>query len=129
MEYIFILIFELLGIALSVFKEVIDLNKRTPASETKKSIWLLYKEKEQLTLGLSVVIVFLNLAVHAAINVYSPAVHQTIVTIPLPYDITLKVPFLLISFGIALMLGFAGQKLLYGWLGRTEKYLDVTPKV
>lgn len=112
MEYLFIILFQLLGVGFQVIQKVKAIADSTPdEEETFVVVFKLFLRKEPVTLVLSGLILTLHLSIHYAIDVYAAHVRE------IPY-------YVLISFSIALIMGYAGQRLIYGWLGKGEKILD-----
>lgn len=110
MEYALVLALEVIGIALHVMQKVAAFDKAYP-EKNMNQIFKVFWEEDWNTVFISIIILCLNLIVHFVINEYAPALTQV------PY-------YLLYAFGGALLLGYAGQRLVYKYLGTAEKFLD-----
>ncbi len=110
MEYILIFILQAIGIALSVTQKVTVLDKKYP-DLSKKQIFSVFLDEDWTTLLGSSIVLALNLVAHYIVENYTDFIENID-----HYD--------LYSFGIALILGYAGQRLIYKWLGSAEQALD-----
>ena len=120
MEYIIIFTIQLLGIAFHVVQKVNTLDKQYPEKSIKE-IYSLFFENEWSSLSVSALVLFADLFFHFIIDSYFPAVREMSITVPL---INLTVPYLAVSFIVAFVLGYGGQRLAYKYLGKAEQYLS-----
>lgn len=120
MEYLIIFVLQLLGIGFHVVQKVNVLDKQHP-EQTAKQIYAMFFENEWSSLSISVLVLVANLLSHGIIDHYFPAVRETTIKIPLT---ELELPYLAASFIVALVLGYAGQRLAYKYLGKAEQYLS-----
>lgn len=109
MEYALIIILQLLGIGFHVMQKVIALGDthKTKMKETFSIFW----SEDWDTLFVSFLVMTLNVVAHFILESYAP---KSIIEYEY-YD--------LISFGIALTLGYAGQRIIYKYLGTAETAL------
>jgi len=110
MEYVLVFALEIIGISLHVMQKVAAFDKAFP-EKTVNQIFKTFWQEDWNTVIISIIILCLNLIVHFVINEYAPALTL------IPY-------YLLYAFGGALLLGYAGQRLVYKYLGTAEKFLD-----
>lgn len=120
MEYIIIFTLQLLGIAFHVVQKVNTLDKQYPEKSIKE-IYSLFFENEWSSLSVSALVLFADLFFHFIIDSYFPAVREMSITVPL---INLTMPYLAVSFIVAFVLGYGGQRLAYKYLGKAEQYLS-----
>lgn len=109
MEYLLITICQFIGIGFQVALKVLELDKKFPddsLQDVLKQFWL----SDKITLIISGLIVFANLVIHFIVAEYTTL--ET--TIP---------NYALYNFGIALILGYAGQRIVYHYLGKAENVL------
>lgn len=119
MEYFFITLFQLLGVAASVGQTIYTLDKKIP-EKTAKEIFNLFMENEWSSLLISGVILITDLSVHLVLNTYFPQWHSAMVLVPL---LDFQVPFVVASILASLILGYGGQWLFYKWLNKGKDYL------
>lgn len=110
MEYLLITILQLLGIGFHVMQKIISLGNDFPEKK-RKEILSTFVNEDWDTLCVSALVMILNLVAHYIIERYA-------------HSITAYPYYSLISFGIALTLGYAGQRMIYKYLGSAEKFLD-----
>ena len=120
MEYIIIFTLQLLGIAFHVVQKVNTLDKQYPEKSIKE-IYSLFFENEWSSLSVSALVLFADLFFHFIIDSYFPAVREMAITVPV---INLTMPYLAVSFIVAFVLGYGGQRLAYKYLGKAEQYLS-----
>lgn len=120
MEYIIIFTIQLLGIAFHVVQKVNTLDKQYPEKSIKE-IYSLFFENEWSSLSVSALVLFADLFFHFIIDQYFPAVREMAITVPV---INLTMPYLAVSFIVAFVLGYGGQRLAYKYLGKAEQYLS-----
>ena len=112
MEYLLIIILQLIGIAAHAFQKIAIIRKNHPEKHFNlivQSFWF----EDWNTLAFSVVVGLpLDLVGHYIVLNYGP-------------DWIIKGEYYeLSSFGLALLIGYAGQRLIYKYLGTAENYLD-----
>jgi hypothetical protein len=118
MEYILIAIFEIIGVGLHVAQKIALFRKAHPQHKFKEVFEGFWAE-DWNTLLVSALVLFLNLFGHYAVINYAPG------------DFTSHPWYDMGSFGLALVLGYGGQRLIYKYLGTAENFLDkkVTEKL
>lgn len=111
MIYFLITFFQLLGISFHVMQKVVSLGDKFP-TETVKEIFAAFWKEDWDTLTISVLVLLLYLgAVYTVLDYLG---------IKLPTDWYWQVG----PFGISLLLGYAGQRLIYKWFGSAEQFID-----
>jgi hypothetical protein len=121
MEYFVIFVLKLIGIVFQVWRKLKALDKKYPDVTFDEIFAKFFKRTENiLSLILSGVILFANEFIHYVINYYSPEVHEWSATIP--YTV-IEIPYILFSFIIAAILGWAGQKIVYAALNKGEDWV------
>ena len=109
MDYLLITLCQLIGIGLQVALKVLELDKKfqdDSLSDVLKQFWL----SDRITLIISGLIVFANLVTHFIIEEYT--------------NFETAIPnYALYNFGVALVLGYAGQRIIYKYLGKAENVL------
>jgi hypothetical protein len=111
MEYILILALELIGIGFHIFQKVFELDKKSP-DDSLGEVFGMFWKSDRITVFISGLIVVLNLIGHFIIEIAAPKW----ITAWEYYDLS--------SYGIALMLGYLGQRKIYQWFGKAETFLD-----
>jgi hypothetical protein len=109
MEYTLILILQFLGIGFHVMQKISILGDKFP-EKTIGDIQAIFWKQDYDTLIVSALVLLLNLVAHYIVGEYT--------------DIPSIKYYHLYSFGIALVLGYAGQRIIYKYLGTAEKFLD-----
>lgn len=120
MEYIIIIILEIIGIGLQIVQKAKAIDDRTPDDTLSHVFGILFRENTLTFIG-SALILFLNLIVHYIVETY------TNVSTPGPDAAWYIVYYIPLSFAFALILGYAGQTLVYMALGKSVDY--ITKKV
>lgn len=110
MEYALIFILQLLGIGLSILQKITGLGDKFPNFDRKQIISTFFNEDWDTLIG-SALVLILDLTVHFICNYYQAPFTSH------PY-------YIFISFGLALLLGYAGQRIIYRVLGTSEKALN-----
>lgn len=110
MDYILIIILQFVGIGLHVAQKCLELDKVCP-NDTLGDVFSMFWKRDKITLFISGFVLILNLAAHYIVEVYTP-------------EVTVMKYYPLYSFGIALVFGYAGQRVIYKYLGSAEKFLD-----
>lgn len=127
LEFFLIVTLQLIGIGFGILQKVLELDKKSP-NDTLGEVFAMYWAADKITVFISGLIVLLDLVIHLIITVYAPSVRDVIVSIPLNQLVTflpdIKIPYLVISFVVAFLLGFFGQKLFYKILGKLEKKVE-----
>jgi len=109
--YLIITILQVIGIGLNVLQKVLALDKLAP-DDSLKDVFVLFWKNDRITVLISGFVLALNLVAHYVIGEYGPE------------SITGYEYYDLISFGIALLLGYIGQRKIYEWLGKAEQAID-----
>lgn len=114
MEYLIIIVLQILGIGFHVMQRIAKLNllyKDKPEISARYVVSVFMKE-DWNTLIVSVLIILLNLVVHFILDTYG-------------HDYTSGISgFQLYGFLVAFVLGYAGQRLVYKYLGTAENFLN-----
>jgi ABC-type Fe3+ transport system permease subunit len=110
MEYALIIILQLLGIGFHVGQKVHELDKKFE-NDTLQQVFNQFWNSDRVTVFISGLVLLLNLVVHYIIEEYAAGIRSIE-----NYD--------LYSFGVALVLGYAGQRLIYKYLGKAEEVLN-----
>jgi len=121
MDYVLIIIFQALGVMYRAGKQVGELKKEHPESDMKHITDLFFKEDWNV-LVMSFVVLLTYLAVHYVVSFLE--IDWTKKLAFFGIDLTLGSVYLLISVGIAIVLGYKGQDLIYKWLGTAADKLD-----
>lgn len=108
-EYILIIALQVIGCGLHVAQKLFELDKKYD-DDSLLEIFNQFLKSDRVTLAMSFFVLCLNLIVHYIIEGYS--------------DLHLIKNYDLYSFGIAFILGYAGQRLIYKWLGKAEDSLN-----
>lgn len=111
MEYVLIIFFQCLGIAFHVMQKVVSLGDKFP-KETVRTTFATFLQEDWDTLVISGLILMLDLGTNYLLFGYLKFEH-----LPQWY-------WQLAPFAVSLILGYAGQRLIYKWFGTAEKYLD-----
>lgn len=109
MEYLIIFILQFIGIGLHVAQKVREIDKRS-LTDTPREVLAIFFQEDWITLFISGLVLVLNLVAHFILENYS--------TLPATVEY-----FDLYGFGIAFVLGYAGQRLIYKYLGTAEEML------
>lgn len=119
-EYLFLIFFQILGIGFHVAQKIFTLDKESP-EKSMKEIRDLFFENEWSSLLISGLVLLFDFSFHVVVHIWYPSFRENNITVPF-LDITL--PYVITSFIIALVLGYAGQRLAYKYLGKAEQYLS-----
>jgi uncharacterized membrane protein len=109
MEYILIVILQTLGVLFQAAVKVKELDNKFPDDSLQDVIKEFWKS-DKITLMISGLIVVLHIVTHYIIEEYTDIAFTTS-------------SYSLINFGVALILGYGGQKLIYTYLGKAENAL------
>ncbi len=120
MEYVLIIILQVIGCSFHVGQKAIELDKKFPDDTLQDVINELLKS-DRITLIMSGFVLLLNLVTHYIIDTYAPQVRDTVIHLPV---VDWDVPYVIASFITALILGYAGQWLIYKWLGKAVDVLS-----
>lgn len=110
MEYLIIAALQIIGIGLHAFQKIGELDKKYPDLPAKGVINAFWEE-DWYTIGVSVLVLLANELFHYIISDYTDL--ETSVTY-----------YFLYAFGLSFLLGYAGQRLVYKYLGTAEKFLE-----
>lgn len=111
MEYFLIFSLQLIGIGFHVAQKVKALDAKYPEKSIRE-VFNTFLDQDWVTLGISGLIIVLDLLVHFILDKYTPDLRKG-----LNY-------YVLYAFAIALVLGYGGQRLIYKYLGKAEEILD-----
>jgi len=104
MEYVLIVVLQLLGIGFYVGQKVMELDKLTP-DDSLPQVFAMFWKTDRITMMISALVLLLHLVGHYIAEDYTD------------YPSTVE-NYSLWSFGIAFVLGYAGQFLIYLALGK-----------
>jgi len=112
MEYALIFILQLLGIGFHVGQKVLELDKLTPDDGLRDVLNLFWKD-DKITVLISVLLILpLNIVLYYILLNYGP---DSVIL----YDY-----FDLIFFAVSLTLGYSGQRIVYGALGKAVIFAE-----
>lgn len=111
MVYFLILFFQFLGISFHVMQKIVSLGDKFPAKKVGE-IFSVFWMEDWDTLTISGLIVLLDLGIHFVIFDF--------LELPMPPEWYYRVG----PFALALVLGYAGQRLIYKWFGTAEQFFD-----
>lgn len=111
MEYLLIIILQVIGVGLHVSQKVIKIGNENKQM-TRNGIITVFWNEDWDSLFASFFILLLNLVAHYIVGEYAPA------------NITEYEYYMIISFGLALLFGYAGQRIVYSYLGKAEEFLN-----
>lgn len=114
MEYLLIVILQLLGVGFQVGPKLYHLDKQF-TDDTLQEVWSVFWNSDRVTMFISAFILLLDLVTHLIIHVYAPEIRE--------WRYNGLINYFTVSFSIALMLGYAGQRILYHYMGTAEKVL------
>lgn len=120
MEYLFIIAFQVVGILCHVAQKIVQFDRESP-EKTRKQIVDLFFENEWSSLGSSGVFLFLHLLIHGASDYYNWLGETEAIAL-----FGVMIPMTAISLGIALVIGYGGQRIVYKYLGNMEAVLNKT---
>lgn len=109
-----IIVLQVLGIGLHVMQKIVKLGNDYP-DKSRQEIKDAFFKEDWDTLSISAIILVLNVVAHIIVVVYAPEIAAA------KYW---NIPFNLWSFFIALVLGYAGQRIIYKLLGTAENFLN-----
>jgi len=109
MEYLIVFILQALGISLSATQKMLELDRKFPDDKLSDVINLFLRE-DRITLIISGIILVFNLVAHYIID------HYTELPLAVEY-------YPLWAFSISFVLGYAGQRIVYKYLGKAENLL------
>ena len=110
MEYLLIFILEVLGIGLHVMQKVNALDKKFPEVDVKE-IWKIFFNEDWTTLIISGLVMCFNIVAQFIFNYYeAPFIENDY--------------YIFISFAVAFVLGYAGQRMIYNYLGSAENFIN-----
>lgn len=114
MEYLFIVILQLLGIGFQVGFKVYELDKKFE-DDTLEDVFSTFWKADRITVFISGLILLLNLVVHLIVDEYAPKIRE--------WEYNGFVNYYIIAFFLALLFGYGGQRILYHYFGKAEKVL------
>lgn len=111
LEFVFIFSLQLAGISLHCMQKIKDLDNKFPDMSTNEIVSTFW-ENDKFTLWISGIVLWINILAHLIIHLYTP-------------DVILMIPhFILWAFLVAFVLGYAGQRLVYKFLGTAESVIN-----
>jgi ABC-type spermidine/putrescine transport system permease subunit I len=110
-EYFLLIALQLLGVGFHVMQKVISLSNAHPDNEIK-DVFVAFWKADWDTVFVSGLVLLFTIIVHYIVAKYAQGITSK-------FD-----NYLLFSFALSLTMGYAGQKLIYKYLGTAEKYLD-----
>lgn len=110
MEYALIITLQLLGIGFHVMQKIVSLGDAFP-NEQPFGIVKVFLKQDWDTLIVSFLVLVLNIVAHFIFTYYDAPFTK--------WDY-----YIFTSYGISLIFGYAGQRLIYKYFGTAEKYLD-----
>ena len=121
-EFIFVIVFALLGNFAHITQTFTALDKKYPEKEIGE-IKKLWWENEFSTLIGSVCVFLFNITTQAALQYYTSVFEMSF-----PVNVfgwfSFSFPVVLASFAAAFVFGYSGQYLMYLWLGKGTSYLE-----
>ena len=110
MEYFIIIILQFLGIGFHVMQKISEIGN-LHKEKRRPEILDAFMREDWDTLIMSGLVLILNLVVHYILEEYA-------------YEITEIKNYYLYTFALAFILGYAGQRLVYKYLGSAETFLN-----
>jgi hypothetical protein len=110
-DYILIIILELIGIGFHTGQKVLELDKKSP-DDSLSDVFGFFWKSDRITILISGLVLALNLVGHYIMEEYAPK------------HITEWEYYDLVSFVIALLLGYFGQRKIYQVFGKAEAFID-----
>lgn len=121
MEYILIIILQILGIGFHVGQKILVLDNKF-ADDSLHDVFNQFWNSDRVTVFISALVLILDLVVHFIIDFFAPTVREW------EYDgVAGLVNYFTVSFTLALVFGYGGQRLIYKALGKAEE--ELTKKV
>jgi ABC-type spermidine/putrescine transport system permease subunit I len=120
MEYFLALVLQSLGISFHVMQKIISLGDKNK-DKTRSQIFSTFLSEDWDTLFVSFLVLITCMVFHFSANYYFPESMNKIVEIPI---LNIEVPIVILILIASFVIGYAGQRLVYRWLGSAEKYLD-----
>ena len=111
MEYVLILACNVLGILFHVGAKIMELDKLSP-DDTLGDVFRLFWKSDKVTIFISCVILAFNLLLHFILHGYAPK------------SIVEWEYFDLSYFALSIILGYQGQRLVYGALGKAVDFAE-----
>ena len=117
MLYLFIFLFQFIGIGFQVAQKVREIDKRIPG-DTFDEVLSIFLRENRVSLFLSALIIIMDEAIHLALAMYT--------TIPdRPVDLILfSLPFPIAAILFSLFLGYAGQWFMYFLFGKAQAVIE-----
>ena len=110
MEYLLVIILQLLGIGFHVGQKILAIDARYP-DDSLSDVFKIFMKEDKITLFISGLVLILNV-----VGIYITEYYT---------DFEEKFEYFhLTSFGVALVMGYAGQRLIYKYLGKAEEVLN-----
>jgi hypothetical protein len=120
MEYFLALVLQLLGISFHVMQKIITLGDRDKTI-SRSEIISIFLSEDWDTLLVSFLVLVTCMVFHFSANYYFPESMNKIVEIPI---LNIDVPIVILILILSFVIGYAGQRIVYKWLGSAEKFID-----
>jgi hypothetical protein len=114
MEYVLIVGLQLIGIGFHVGQKVLQLDSNSP-DDSLQDVMKVFWRSDRITVFISGLILILNVLAHYIVETYA---------INITHIVWMGIPYIIWSFILALVLGYGGQRILYNYLGKAEKFLN-----
>lgn len=120
MEYFLSLVLQLLGISFHVMQKIVSLGDKHK-EKTRSEIISIFLAEDWDSLFVSFLVLVTCMVFHFAANYYFPESMNKIVEIPI---LNIDVPIVILILIASFVIGYAGQRLVYKYLGSAEKFLE-----
>ncbi len=110
LEFVLIFVLQFIGIRFHVLQKISALGDLHP-EKSREEIKCIFDKEDWDTLQVSYTVLALTLVIHLVILVYAPSIRT-------------YTWYHLGSFGVSLVLGYGGQRMIYKYLGSAEKFMD-----
>ena len=117
MDYFLIICFQFVGFCIFQIPALLIIDNKS-SSDSLKDVFQAFWEKDRITIIGSGVILFFQEITHLTIWYYDMPIQNNPVQF-WGYEFS----YVAATFGLALILGFAGQGILYGLLGKTGEFI------
>lgn len=124
MEYFLALVLQLLGISFHVMQKIITLGDKDK-TKSRSDIISIFLSEDWDTLLVSGLVLVTCMTFHFAANYYFEESMNKIVEIPI---LNIDVPMVILILIMSFVIGYAGQRLVYKWLGSAENALQPKDK-
>lgn len=121
MEYLLIILLQLLGIGFHVMQKIIKFGDQYPEMDRGK-IFDIFMKEDWDTLIVSILVLVTHITLHFTANYLDPDLMNTSFAFPALGGFTIS--YVLVSLVLALFMGYFGQRVAYKIFGTAEKYID-----